>query len=227
MTNTSQKTHFHVEERNLSGANANQLRFQMKTPGNIYGLNQESQAIQMPKNDFLRLYAEEGDTGLIYLAVGDSKKEVPVLIDDVNYHPVTGVVQHVVFRRVNLKVVLKADVPVELTGENKIPDTNVLLVTDSIEVEALPSDIPEAFVIDIEKLTEVGQAITYVELEYDRSKVTIVFAGEETDESPVALLQEVKEEVVEVEPSESPEGEGQDNTAAKGDTPAAETNEDS
>lgn len=197
MTNTSQKTHFHVVERQISGGQATQLRSEQMIAGNIYGLGEESQAIKMPKGDFVRLYAQEGDTGLVYLTIGDSKKETPVLIDDVSRHPVNGAIQHVVFRRVNLKVALKAEVPVELEGENKISDTNVVLVTDSIEVEALPADIPEAFVVNIESLTEVGQSISYADLKYDRSKVTIVFAGEETEESPVAILQEVKEEVVE------------------------------
>lgn len=219
MTNTSQKTHFHVEERNRRGKQANQLLSEGKIPGNIYGLGRESQAVKMPRTDFMRLYAEEGDTGVVYLSVGDTKKEVPVMIDEVAYHPVTAAIQHVVFRRVDLKQSITAEIPVTLEGENKVPDTNVLLVTDTIEVSALPEDLPEEFVVNIESLTEAGQSITYGDLTYDRSKVQIVFAGEETAESPVVLLQEMKEEV----PEEPVVEDAQAGAEGATETPAAQT----
>ncbi|MBP9819851.1 50S ribosomal protein L25 [Candidatus Woesebacteria bacterium] len=222
MTNSSQKTHFHVDERKRMGKKAKQLLSEGKVPGNIYGLGEESQAIRVPLVDFVRLYSEEGDTGLIFLSVGENKKEVPVLVDEVSYHPVTEQILHVVFRRVDLKQTIRTEIPVVVTGENKVPDSTVVLVTDAIEVEALPADLPEEFSINEELLKEIGQTITYAELDYDRSKVTIIFSGEETEESPVLILQEVKEEVEEAPaPVEGAEGEA-DTPAAPADTTGSE-----
>ena len=89
----------------------------------------------------------------------------------------------------------------------------MLLVKDSIEVEALPADLPEAFFIDISKLTEIGQEVHVADLEYDRSKVTIQMTPEE-QEMAIAFVQEVKEEVIEEPVVEEVPAEGAEATDA-------------
>jgi hypothetical protein len=44
---------------------------------------------------------------------------------------------------------VQSEVPVEMMGEVSIPGANVILVKDVLEVEALPTDLPEQITIDI------------------------------------------------------------------------------
>lgn len=188
------KISFQVSTRTIKGKKVSALRAQGLVPANVMSGGVESLMISMPQQAFKKLYKQVGDTQVIYLSV-DGKEERPVLVEEVASHPVTGLVRHVVFHQVNLKEKIEAEVPVEVIGENKIPNTVILTVHDTITVEALPTDLPEKFVVDISKLTEVGQSITFADLDYDKDKVEIKMDEEMT--SPVVILQEVKEEVEE------------------------------
>lgn len=201
---SNDKIIFHVKTREIEGKKVSQLRNAGSLPGNVYGLSEDSQAVVVDQKIFAKLYAEEGDTGLIYLNIDESKKQIPVLIDEVDYHPVTGALVHAVFRRVNLAEKIEAEVPIELVGENDVPGSMVLTVRDSLEVMALPAEIPEKFTVDISTLKEFGDTITIADLDIDLSKVEVVITGDMDMSDPVVLLQEVKEEVEEevAEPEE-------------------------
>jgi len=196
MTN---KMTFTSVPRTIQGKKVKKLRLQSLIPANITQQDRDSVMITVDLSNFNRLYRKVGDTGLIYLTVEGEKAERPVLVDDLVVHPVTGIPSHVVFRQVNLKEKISAEVPVEIIGESKVKDSVVLTVASEISVEALPTDLPEKFVIDISVLTEIGQAITYADLQYDQSKVTLNL-GEQDKDSPVVLLQGIAEEVVEAAP---------------------------
>jgi large subunit ribosomal protein L25 len=197
MTRDNQKTLFHVRSRDVKGKKTSQLRKNGLVPANIYGPSGTSQSIEVPTTPFIKLYEKEGDTGLIYLTIDDSKKQVPTLVDEVQYNSVSRQLLHVTFRQVSLTEKIEAEVPIQLVGESKVPGTTVVQTQDSLEVSALPTDLPESFEVDISTLLEVGQSITIADLDYDRSQVEIVFVGDMDETSPVVLLQEVKEEVEE------------------------------
>jgi large subunit ribosomal protein L25 len=197
MNQINKKTVFHVGARLEIGSIAVKTLPKHKVAGNIYGVEKQSTPVVLDRSGFTKLYEAEGDTGLVYLEIDENKTHVPVLIDDVQVDSVTGVLQHVVFRRVNLKEKLSATVPIELIGENTIPETTVVQVLSELDVEALPTDFPDSFEVDISLLKEVGDSITIADLQYDKSKVTIEFSGDTDETAPVVLLQEVKEEVEE------------------------------
>lgn len=207
MNQKSKKIQIHVSERTQKGTSSVRKVPKGLLVGNIYGNHQESTPILVDRKGFAKLYSEEGDTGLIYLELDENKSHTPALIDDVQVNPVSGELQHVVFRRVNLKEKLNAMVPIELVGENNVPGANVIRVLSEIEVNALPTDLPESFEIDISTLKEIGDSITIADLDYDKSKVTIEFSGDNDETAPVVILQEVKEEVEE-EPESAEEAGG-------------------
>lgn len=190
----NEKTIFHIKNRDVVGKKVSQLRAEGLLPANIYGLGEASQPVMVGIKDFNKLYEEEGDTGLIYLNLEGEKKQIPVLIDEVDYHAVTGEVLHAVFRRVNLSEKITAEVPIELVGENDVPGATVVAVRDMLEVSALPAELPENFEVDIANLKEIGDAIAIKDLMIDKEKVEIVFTGDMDEESPLVILQEVKEE---------------------------------
>jgi large subunit ribosomal protein L25 len=209
----SKKTVLHVTSRDLFGKKSKQLRQKGLIPANVYGLQEESEKIELLLSSFNRVIAEQGDTTLLYLQVG-SDKEIPTLISEIQYNPITGTPTHVAFKRVNLKVKVTAEIPVETVGTAEIAGATIVLTRNVLEVEALPADLPEVFEVDISSLTQVGQTLHLSDVSYDREKVKVMLSEEEL-EAPIVLVQEVKEEVVET-PAETPEG------AADATTPAVE-----
>jgi len=221
---TQQKINFKVASRSLLGKKVKQLRTQGLTPGNVMGNSVASTPVSVPTTKFVKLYDQVGDSGLFYLEVEGEDSARPVLIDEVEVNPLTNQPQHVVFKQVNLSEKISAEIPVELVGEFKVSGAVVITVHDAIEVEALPTDLPEKFEIDISNLTEIDQAVTFNDLAYDRDKVTLMINEEEFD-TPVVLVQEVKEEPAETaEPAEGTEGETtpEATEATKAEEPAAE-----
>jgi large subunit ribosomal protein L25 len=184
-----------VVTREKTGRDARLLRRMNLIPSNIMGLGKTSEAISVLETDFSKHLEEEGESGLLYLRLDDEKKTTPVLIEDIQFAPVSGATIHVVFRRVNLLEKVTANIELEIIGEFLLKNANLVVVTDTLEVEALPADLPENFTLDASKLTEVGQVFTIADLEYDRDKVTILMSEEEKD-NPLVMAQEQREEEV-------------------------------
>ncbi len=206
---SNNKVTFAVQPRTIVGKKVKQLRNIGLIPANVMTPTGDSTMISMGQSEFKRLYNKVGDTGLIYLSIEGEKGERPVLMEELVAHPVTGIPSHVVFRQVNLKEKISAEVPVEIIGEVNVPNSVLITVVNEVTVEALPTDFPDKFEVDVSVLTEIGQSISFADLNYDKSKVTLEL-GEQDETSPVVILQEVKEEVVE----ETTPAEGTEETPA-------------
>jgi large subunit ribosomal protein L25 len=191
------QVNFPAQKREVMGKKVKTLRKKGLIPANIYGDIKESMSVMVEETPFLKLYNRVGDTGVVYLEIGAEKTTRPVLIDLVSINPVTGKTDHVAFKQVNLKEKITAEVPVEIIGEPGINDVVVVKIVDSVAVEALPTDLPEKFEIDISSLTEVGQSISYQDLKYDKTLVSLVIE-EEKFSDPMVLIQ--NQAAAEVEP---------------------------
>ncbi len=213
----AEKISFSAKPRTLIGKKSHQLRAINQIPANISGDLEKSLPISLDKTAFNKLYAKVGDTGLIYLTIDGEKKARPVLINEVQIDPILANVLHVAFRQVDLNEKVSAEVPVELIGELQVKNALVVTVQDAIKVSALPQDLPEKFEIDISQFTEFDQSVTFAQLSYDKSKVELEVEEEQLD-TPVVLVQEVKEQVEE-EPVAATPAEGEA-APADGATPA-------
>ncbi|MBD3250828.1 MAG: 50S ribosomal protein L25 [Candidatus Pacebacteria bacterium] len=176
------------------------VRQQNLVPGNVFGSKIDSTPVQVETKALRKAYGQVGESGVLYLQL--DKKEIPAMVEEVQFEPVSDDYLHVSFLAVDLTEKISSEIPVELVGKFEVPEAVLVTVRDEIEVEALPTDLPEKFVIDVEKLTEIGQSITLADLEYDREKVEII-VGEEGIEAPVVLVQEVEEEPEEEEEIET------------------------
>lgn len=167
-----------VEKREILGKKVKHLRNKGILPANVFGNRKSSLAISVNLADFEKVYREVGETGLIDILVEDTK--VPALVSNVSFNPVSGKILHVDFRQVDLKEKITANVPVELIGESPAEKQGLGVVVSyltELEVEALPSDLPERFTIDISKLTEIDQSISVKDVQLD-SKVKITLDPE-------------------------------------------------
>lgn len=169
----------------------NELRANNVIPGNVFGPGMDSIAVQFNRKEFNKLYIEIGESGIAYLKL--EKKEVPAMIEEVQLTPVSGDVLHVSFKAINLSEKIRAEIPVELEGEFELPQAVLVRVRDEIEVEALPTNLPEKFIIDVTKLDTIGQSVTLNDLDFNQEEVDII-VGEEGMDAPVVLVQAVEEE---------------------------------
>lgn len=219
---TKEKYTLAVKKRTVLGKKSKQLRSNKLIPANLYGADIASQAIEIPAKELEKVYRAAGETALVYVSVEGDEKTYPVLFSEVQRHPVSGAVLHASLYKVNLKEKVEADIPLETKGESPIVKTGAVLVVtyNTIPVEALPTDLPENFSIDISVLTEIGQNIHVKDLVYDRSKVEVKLDGEDV----LATIQAPKVEVVEVAPEEPAEVEttvqGKKEEAEAGETEA-------
>lgn len=197
-----------------------QLRALGFIPANIYG-EDGSLSIQLKQNDFTKLYNQVGESGLLYISVVGEKKLRPALIEEAQVDSLSGKHLHVSFHQVSLKEKITAEIPVEIEGEFKVDGGVMVQVKDIVEVEALPTDLPEKFVFSASVLTEIGQVITYKDLQYDKSKVTVLM-GDGGEEEPLVIVQEQKEEVEETPAEETPVEGAEAAPTAETPAPAAE-----
>ncbi len=200
---TTKAVQLSVQKRTIKGKKVKTLRLQGILPGHVFGNTIENTDVQVNAKAFSKVYKSVGETGLIDLSIEGETASRPVLIDDYALHPVSGSILHVDFHQVNLKEKVEATVPIETVGESEaIKAGNVLVMAyNEVEVEALPTDLPDHFEVDISKLKQVGDDIKFSDLSYDRNKIKIL---DITDEDVVATLQAPKEEVV-VEAPVAPE----------------------
>lgn len=208
-----------AEIRTVVGRKTRHLRKEGILPANIFGKKIKSLAISIKLKDFNTIFKSAGETTLIKVEIEDKgkKDDRSVLIANVQKDPVSELPIHVDFHQVDLKEKVTASVPVEMTGESPAEKQSVgtvVLYINEIEVEALPTDLPEKFIVDISELTEVDQAIYVKDLKIDKAKVEIKADVE-------AILVKVeppqKEEVVTPPPAEEA-AEGA--VPAEGETPA-------
>jgi large subunit ribosomal protein L25 len=220
------KLNLKAEVRKIAGRKVSQLRLQGLLPANIFGKKIKSQAISVKLDEFLTVYKKAGETSLINLEVADAVR--PVLVSNVQVSPITDAPIHIDFHQVDLKEKVTASVPIEMTGESpaeKLSVGTVVQYIDEIEVEALPTDLPDKLIVDISKLTEVDQAVYVKDLDLDTKKVEvkvnpdeIVFKVEPPQkEEVVAPAAPAEGEAVPTEgtPAPAPEGEAGKETPAK------------
>ena len=153
-----------VEKRKILGKKVKKLRKDGIIPGNIYGKDIKSTAIQAPFKEFMKVFKEAGETGLVDVAL--DSQVIPALIHNVatNYR---NDVLHADFFKVNLKEKVKAMVHVEFAGEPKavIDKTGLLMhILSEVEVEALPTDLPEKIEVDVSHLANVDEQIEVSQL---------------------------------------------------------------
>lgn len=155
-----QKHILKADKRIITGKKVKNLRKDGFLPGNIYGKNVTSEAVQTNLKEFLKVYHDVGETGLIDLQIDSSSR--PVLIHNLQYNPVSDLPLHADFYQVNLKEKITTHVPLEFIGQPEAVTQKIgalLTILDEIEVEALPADLPEKIELDVTKLKEIDQEI--------------------------------------------------------------------
>ena len=120
-------------------------------------------------------------------------KIVPCIIHDIDVHPSKKTLRHVDFYAVNLKVKIVTVVPISIVGE--APGVKNLggvlnIAMETLSVQALPDEMPEAISIDISNLIDFGTNIRVSDLSISKN-YTIM---DEADSLIVNLVEQSQEE---------------------------------
>ena len=150
----AQRPSLAVEERpEIGSRSSRRLRRAGWIPGIVYGVGADPVSFKVGERD-LRL-ALQNPSAVLDLKVG-SGKTLPVIVKDQQRHPVRDEVVHVDLLQVNLNETIQSTVLVELEGAEDAPgvtEGGVLeQVTRELNIEALPTDIPETIVVDVSQM---------------------------------------------------------------------------
>ena len=151
---SAQRPSLEVEDREERGSRAvRRLRRQGYVPGIVYGTGIEPVAFKIGARD-LRNVLQDG-SAVIDFKLGSGRAR-PVMVKDQQRHPVRDEIMHIDLLQVDLSETIQAAVTVELEGAEEAPgakEGGVLEhVTRELNVEALPTDVPESIVIDVSRM---------------------------------------------------------------------------
>ena len=149
-----------VEKRTISGKKVKKLRREGILPANVYGKDMKSSSVQLPLKDFLKVFQIVHETGLVDLTF--DSQTIPVLIHNVQINHQAQVPVHADFFKVNLKEKITARIPVVALGEPKAVADKIGLLeqpVSEIEVEALPTDLPENIEVNVANLAQIDEQI--------------------------------------------------------------------
>jgi len=191
-------TKLDVKSRAAAGSRAaRRLRRAGRVPGVLYGGGGESVGFDADARELRLALAASG--AVLDLSV-DGDKPTPVVLKEAQRDPVRGQTVHVDLLRVRLDEAIHAIVPLELLGIDDAPgvkEGGVLeQITRELNVEALPTAIPEAIVHDVGEM-QIGETIGLGAVVMPAG-VTLLDDVEDTvvaTLSPPKLQAEVEEEI--------------------------------
>ncbi|MFA6430855.1 MAG: 50S ribosomal protein L25 [Candidatus Margulisiibacteriota bacterium] len=145
-----------VKKREVIGKKLSGLRKAGLIPAVVYGKKIKPMSVVVDLKSFTKLVmqSDAGRNSIISLAI-DEKTSIPVLTHAIQRNATTDQILHIDFLNIVMDEVLRTKVPVELVG---IPigvkeDGGILIHgIRELEVECLPSDIPEKYEIDVSAL---------------------------------------------------------------------------
>lgn len=156
-----------AEKRKITGRKVKKLRKEGILPANIYGKKVKSLAVQLFAKEFLPVFAKAGETSVVELAVKSEDSPRPVLIHNLQKDPVSDMPLHIDFYQVDLKEKITADIPVEIIGEAPAVTQKIGVLIQplaEVEVEALPTDLPEKLTVSVAKLEKIDDSVTVKDL---------------------------------------------------------------
>jgi large subunit ribosomal protein L25 len=198
----AEQTSLSAQRRTVVGKKVRRLRRDGIIPANVFGRGRDSAAIQVGAHDLQRLLARHGGSRIISLRVDGTDEAT--LLRHVQRDPRTGAIEHVDFMHVEMTQKIRARVPVRLIGEAPAVRQlgGVLLhITDAIEVECLPRDLPEALELDVSGLDQLDATLHVRDIPLPRGVELLA----DPDETVVRLTPpRMVEEVAPAAPAEAP-----------------------
>jgi len=182
-----------AKKRDDRGKNAaRRLRTTGEVPAVLYGGKEDPLAVAVNARQVAAILKSEAGHNTIFTVrvegLGDSK----VMVKDWQVDPVKNNLLHVDLMRIAMDVRMRVMVPVHTFGEPagvKLQGGIFETVTREVEIECLPSDIPDEFRVDISDLM-IGKHLRASDLPLDPAKVKLLTDPQRVLAHVVALAKE-------------------------------------
>jgi large subunit ribosomal protein L25 len=158
-----------AEKRELSGKGvARALRRNGQIPAIIYGNKTEEVSISTNLKELQKEYLRGNFTSRLYqIEIG--KEKITVLPRDVQLHPVTDVVMHADFQRVQNDSKVHVLIPVHFLNRDKSPGLKrggvLSIVRRQVELWCRADSIPEYLEVDLENV-KIGESLHSHNIKY-------------------------------------------------------------
>lgn len=191
-----------LKPREVIGKGLNSLRAAGEVPAVIHNHGQDSIHVMAPETELIKFYRLAGKHHPLNLEVGNHK--YLALIKDAHFNPVNRRLQHVVFQAIRQDEKVEAEVPIRIEGDIPAEKVGLMVINqlDTVEIEALPKDLPDELVVSAEKLVELHDKITVEDLSVPAG-ITILTEPDH----PIATVVETRAQVAEEAEAEAAEGE--------------------
>lgn len=150
-----------LHKREVVGKRLRALRASGQVPVVIHDHGKDSISAQSEYRALFKVYQQAGKHHPVELNV--EGKKILAIIKDAHFEPVKHALEHAVFQCIRQNEKVKAEVPVELVGEEIPAEKKGLLILrhlEVVEIEALPKNLPDKFEVDATSLAEEGDKLT-------------------------------------------------------------------
>jgi len=163
MTNAKATATLPASVRETHGkGSARALRRDGKVPGILYGKGQTPMSITLPLKELALEYARGRFRSRLINITLDNGKTIQALPKDMQFHPVTDVIEHVDFIKIEPGMTLHVSVPVKIVGQDKamgLKRGGVLnVVRHEIEFICAPDAIPTHIEVNVSAM-DIGHSI--------------------------------------------------------------------
>ena len=186
-----------VDVRAESGKKvAKRLRYRGQLPAVVYGEGTASVACSVDYRALSDLLKAHGRNAIISLSAGDARQST--IIKDIQYHPVRGEMLHVDFHRIDLTRKIVVEVPIRATGSAvgvRISEGILEQMLHELEVECLPTEIPDHIEIDVSDL-EIGDSLHVSDIVVQGDDLSVVTDSDRTVfavAAPALVMEEAEE----------------------------------
>lgn len=141
-----------AEPRAIKGK---KLRYEGKLPVVVYGADKAADSLAVSPVEFLKLYKLAGESSLIDLVIA-GKEVGKVLVQDVQFDPVSDRIIHADLRRIDMNKAMTAPVVLRFTGEAPVVKASggtMVTNVNTVIVECLPKDLVSHIDVDLSPLT--------------------------------------------------------------------------
>lgn len=143
-----------VKMREGTGRKNEKIREQGFVPAVLYGREVENLLLAVDAQELAKIYEKAGASALVKLKINNGGKEDErvVLIQDAAKDVVSGKIIHVDFNQIKMDEETEVEVPLVFVGESMaVKSEGGVLVKNiqSIEVRALPQNLPKEIEVDI------------------------------------------------------------------------------
>jgi large subunit ribosomal protein L25 len=151
-----------LEPRQVTGKKVAQLRRRGILPANIFGRHLDSVSVQLDAVELVKTLRASTKNEVIDLKISGERVARPAIIQHIQRNALNGSLVHADFYQVSLREKMKADVPLTLVGTSEAVATFNGVLTqqlDTVQIEALPLDIPTHFEVDISALNHLDSSL--------------------------------------------------------------------